>query len=37
MKQYLNLMRLVLEEGVKKEDRTGIGTQSTFGHQFRFD
>ena len=37
MKQYLNLMRLVLEEGVKREDRTGTGTQSIFGHQFRFD
>jgi len=30
-------MRLVLEEGVKREDRTGTGTQSIFGHQFRFD
>ena len=37
MKQYLNLMRLVLEEGVKREDRTGTGTQSIFGHQLRFD
>jgi thymidylate synthase len=37
MDQYLNLMRLVLNEGVKKEDRTGTGTKSIFGHQFRFD
>ncbi|HEY1409696.1 MAG TPA: thymidylate synthase, partial [Promineifilum sp.] len=37
MKQYLDLMRNVLEEGVQKEDRTGIGTRSIFGHQMRFD
>ena len=37
MDQYLNLMRLVLNECVKKEDRTGTGTKSIFGHQFRFD
>ncbi len=37
MRQYLSLMREVREHGVKKEDRTGIGTLSKFGHQMRFD
>ncbi len=37
MRQYLDLMRRVLEEGVRKEDRTGVGTLSVFGHQMRFD
>lgn len=36
MKQYLELMRHVREHGVKKEDRTGIGTLSIFGYQMRF-
>ena len=37
MKQYLDLMRRVLEHGARKEDRTGTGTLSVFGHQMRFD
>ena len=37
MKQYHELMRRILDEGVKKTDRTGTGTLSVFGHQMRFD
>ena len=37
MKQYLDLMRHVLENGTPKSDRTGTGTLSVFGHQMRFD
>ena len=37
MKQYLDLMRHVRDHGSKKEDRTGTGTLSVFGHQKRFD
>jgi len=37
MKQYLDLMEHVLENGERKTDRTGTGTFSVFGHQMRFD
>lgn len=37
MQQYHDLMRHVLQNGAKKEDRTGTGTLSVFGHQMRFD
>ena len=37
MKQYKELLQRVLSEGVKKDDRTGTGTISLFGHQSRYN
>lgn len=37
MKQYLNLLKNVFQKGIKRKDRTGVGTISLFGYQMRFD
>jgi len=37
MKEYLSLLKEILDTGVKSDDRTGVGTRSLFGHQYRVD
>ena len=37
MTPYLELMQRILDEGARRDDRTGVGTLSVFGHQMRFD
>ncbi|MCH2109821.1 MAG: thymidylate synthase, partial [Polyangiaceae bacterium] len=37
MRQYLELLQTIIDEGNDRSDRTGVGTRSRFGHQMRFD
>ena len=37
MRQYLDLLREIMDHGTVRHDRTGVGTKSIFGHQMRFD
>lgn len=37
MKQYLDLLSEIMDKGIRKEDRTGVGTSSIFGYQMRYD